>query len=680
MRQFKFLIRLAIIVSALVLAVSAQTPPPFTIRLQPFLPTGVVSRPVLVTHAKDGSGRLFILQQDGFIKVLQPGSLAPTEFINIASRVRVPTTAGDERGLLGLTFHPQFATNHKFYVNYTRVADGATVIAEYTTLANNTNQGDFNSERIILTIPQPFSNHNGGMTEFGPDGYLYIGMGDGGSADDPGARAQNKSVLLGKILRLDVNIPAGSPVTYLIPPTNPFTGANTTRCDGGSTTSGLPCQEIWSYGMRNPWRWSFDRGGTNQLWVADVGQNAIEEVDIITGGGNYGWRVYEGTQCTNNDPQLCAGGTNPITQIPPIFQYSHTGGRCSITGGYVYRGSRGSLPNGAYTYADYCSGEIWMWNNNQQILLSDTPRQVISFGEDMDGEIYVCYSNGQIDKIVRAKANADFDGDFKTDISVFRPDGGFWYINQSLTNLFRAQQFGANGDAPAPEDYDGDNTTDIAVFRPSSGFWYVLRSSNNTFYGVQFGANGDQAAASDYDGDAKADFAVFRPNGGNWYILNSSNGALSATQFGANGDISVPGDYDGDGKYDLAVYRGTTGSWYRLNSSNGSFSAIQFGASADFTAQGDFDGDGRTDISVFRGNDGTWYRLNSSTGAFVAVQFGTLGDRPVVGDYDGDNRDDIAVFRPTTGTWYRLNSSNGAFVAAQFGQNGDLYIPAFDAP
>ena len=678
MRQFKLFVSLTIMLWATVGAISAQnTPPPFTIRLQPFLPTGVVSRPVLLTHSKDGSGRKFILQQDGFIKVLQPGSFTPTEFINIASRVRVPTSAGDERGLLGLTFHPQFATNRKFYVNYTRIADGATVVAEYTTLANNTNQGDFNSERIIITIPQPFTNHNGGMIEFGPDGYLYIGMGDGGSANDPGNRAQNLSQLLGKMLRIDVNVPQGSPTQYLIPAGNPFTGANTTRCDSGSTTSGLPCQEIWSYGMRNPWRWSFDRGGTNQLWVADVGQGIREEVDIITPGANYGWRVYEGTLCNTSIAGNCP---TTMPQTPPIFEYDHGGGRCSITGGYVYRGSLGSLPNGAYIYADYCSGEIWMWQGNQQIRLADTPRSIISFGEDADGEIYVCYSNGQIDKVVRAKANADFDGDFKTDISVFRPNGGNWYINESLNNTFRAQQFGAAGDVPAPEDFDGDNTTDIAVFRPSNGSWYVLRSSSNTFIGVQFGANGDQTAAGDYDGDAKADFAVFRPNGGNWYILNSSNGAFSAAQFGANGDLSVPGDYDGDGRTDLGVYRSSTTSWYLLNSSSGSFSAIQFGIGSDVVTQGDYDGDGRTDISVFRPAEGNWYRLNSSNGAFVVVNFGTTMDIAAAGDYDGDAKEDIAVFRPSNGTWYRLNSSNGAFVAAQFGQNGDFPAPAADRP
>lgn len=664
MRQFKFLVSLAIMVSALALAGSAQN---LTIRMQPFL--SGLSLPVHITNAKDGSRRLFVVQQRGIIKVVQPGSNVPTDFLNASS---VVSQSGNERGLLGLAFHPQYATNRRFFIYYTRASDGAIEIAEYETSTGNPNQANPTPIRTIITIPHAsFSNHNGGTILFGPDGYLYAGTGDGGSGNDPNNNAQNINALLGKMLRLDINTPVGQVPAYNIPPTNPYAGA----------TPGA--DEIYTIGMRNPYRFSFDRGGTNQLWVGDVGQDAIEEVDIITLGGNYGWRVYEGLQCTGNDPDRCSTGGNPLMQIPPVFQYSSSGAgnpRCSVTGGYVYRGTLNALPVGSYVYADYCSGEILLWDNNQQTLLLDTARNISSFGEDESGEIYVVGLGGTVEKIVRAKANADFDGDFKTDISVFRPAGGFWYINQSLTNTLRGQQFGANGDTPAPEDYDGDNTTDIAIFRPSDGFWYVLRSSNNTFYGVQFGANGDQSAASDYDGDAKADFAVFRPNGGNWYILNSSNGAFSATQFGANGDISVPGDYDGDGKYDLAVYRGSTGSWYRLNSSNGSFSAVQFGASADFTAQGDFDGDGKTDISVFRGNDGTWYRLNSSNGAFVAVQFGTLGDRPVVGDYDGDAKEDIAVFRPTTGAWYRLNSSNGAFVAAQFGQNGDLYLPAFDTP
>lgn len=675
MRSNKVLASLALCLSIFVLTVAAQnTPPPFTIRLQPFL--SGLTRPVLITHSKDNTKRLFILQQNGIIKVLQPGATTPTDFLDISSRVRTPVTTGDERGLLGLTFHPQFATNRKFYVNYTRISDGATVVAEYTTLANNPNQGDFNSERVILTVPQPFSNHNGGMTEFGPDGYLYIGMGDGGSSNDPMNMAQNPAQLLGKMLRIDVNIPDGSPVQYLIPSGNPFTGANTTRCDLGNTTEGNTCQEIWATGLRNPWRWSFDRGGTNQLWAADVGQGIREEIDIITPGSNYGWRVYEGTLCNENIPNNCP---TAMPQTPPIFEYSHANGRCSITGGYVYRGPRGNLPNGAYTFADYCSGEIWMLQNNQQILLADTSRFIVSFGEDQEGEIYVVYSNGFIDKIVRAKANADFDGDFKTDISVFRPADGFWYINESLNNTFHAEQFGVSEDIPTPEDFDGDNTTDIAVFRPSLGQWYILRSSNNTFLGFQFGQNGDIPVQGDYDGDAKANFAVFR--NGFWIIWNSSTNSSSVTQFGASGDNPAPGDYDGDGKYDLVVYRPSSGPsyWYMQNSLSG-FKAVQLGGGSDIPAQGDFDGDGKNDISVFRTTDGIWYRFNSSDGSFAATQFGANGDIPTVGDYDGDGRDDISVYRPVGGFWYRLNSSNGSFSGMQFGADGDKPAPAYDAP
>lgn len=654
-------------------------PAPYTVRLQTFM--SGLDRPILYRDDGPGASRkTFIVQQTGLIRLLQPGSRTPTDFINLSSKIPMIGGLGDERGLLGMTVHRQFDTNGKFYVDYTRAGDGATVIAEYTTMAGNPNQGNIASERILLIIPQPFSNHNGGMIEFGAtaadQNFLYIGMGDGGSANDPGNRAQNRALLLGKMLRIDPNVAPGSPVPYLIPPGNPFQGANTTRCDGGSTTAGNTCQEIWTIGMRNPWRWSFDRAnGTH--WVGDVGQGALEEVDILTGGANYGWRVYEGTSCTNLDPLLCI----PANYTMPIFVYNNSGSpRCSVTGGFVYRGTQGSLPFGSYVFSDYCTAEIMLWTGASpfQVLL-DPPGNIISFGQDENNELYACFGTS-ISRITRAKASADFDGDLRTDLSVFRPSTGVWYAAHSSNGTFRIQGFGLDGDIPTSEDYDGDNISDIGVFRPSNGVWYFYRSSDNSVGIVPFGTDGDIPVAADYDGDAKADLVVYRPSTGTWYVLPTLSGSPYQLQFGINGDTPVVGDYDGDGKFDIAVWRGSTGVWYRINSSDGSVVLYQFGLNNDIPTQADYDGDGRTDTAVFRPSNGQWYIVRSFTGSVSITQWGSNGDVPVVGDYDGDGLDDIAVFRPSNGTWYRINSSNGANVFVQFGATGDLAIPRYDAP
>ncbi len=350
------------------------------IQLTPVVSSGL-SSPLYVGHAGDGSNRLFIVQQGGIIRVLQPGSSTPTDFLDIHTKV----VAGGERGLLGLAFHPQYASNGRFFVYYTRTGDGALVIAEYHVSADPDLAEP--AETVLLTIPHPTNtNHNGGMLAFGPDGYLYIGVGDGGSANDPPNNAQNVNVLLGKILRIDVDPPPGSGVAYLSPPTNPFYGA----------TAGA--DEIFAFGFRNPWRFSFDRV-TGQQWVADVGQGAHEEVDTpILNGGNYGWRVWEGFSCTSNDPGLC----DPANYIFPMFDYPHVGGRCSITGGYVYRGSGGALPVGTYVYGDYCSGEIFAWDGATPSVLLDTARNISSFGEDEAGELYVVGLGGTVEKIVGA--------------------------------------------------------------------------------------------------------------------------------------------------------------------------------------------------------------------------------------------------------------------------------------
>jgi len=340
-----------------------------TIELEPIL-TGLDS-PLYITSARDGSNRLFIVERPGRIKVLQPGARTPTIFLDIVSRV-LSGGGNSERGLLGLAFHPQFKSNHRFFVNYTRRPDGATVIAEYQASASNPNVAEI-GETVLLTIAQPFSNHNGGMIEFGPDGLLYIGMGDGGSANDPDNRAQNIQDLLGKMLRIDIDNPEGPSKLYSSPPSNPFFGPDNPGRD-----------EIYAIGLRNPWRFSYDRE-TGQLYAADVGQGAIEEIDIIIPGGNYGWRIFEGTRCTNLGPTPCTAGGF----IPPIAEYNHTGGRCSVTGGYVYRGRRSSLPAGAYVYGDFCTGEIFLLENGAQRVLLNTDLLISSFGEDEAGEIYV---------------------------------------------------------------------------------------------------------------------------------------------------------------------------------------------------------------------------------------------------------------------------------------------------
>jgi hypothetical protein len=373
-----------------------------------------LSNTVYITNAHDGTNRLFIIEKIGRIRVAQPGATTSSVFLNIASRV---LSSGSEQGLLGLAFHPQYLMNGRFFVNYTRQTDGATVVAEYHVSASDLNIAD-PTETVLLVIPQPFTNHNGGMIEFGRDGYLYIGMGDGGSANDPGNRAQNINNLLGKILRIDIDHPNGS-VPYSSPVNNPFFGS----------TPGA--DEIYAVGMRNPWRFSFDRG-TGELYAGDVGQGVWEEIDIITLGGNYGWRVFEGRHCTGNDSTLCNGSSlcsiNGYTC--PIFEYDHSAGRCSITGGYVYRGARSTVPMGLYIFADYCTGEIWQLNppdamgNRTRTLLIDTAFNITSFGEDEAGEIYVVAQSGTIARLTSSPPPADCSFSISQTSQFFPLEGG----------------------------------------------------------------------------------------------------------------------------------------------------------------------------------------------------------------------------------------------------------------
>jgi len=351
--------------------VSAGPPPAMT--LEPIISDGL-RHPLYVTHAGDGSGRLFVVEQPGRIRIVQQGRMLGTPFLDLTEEVRY----GGEQGLLGLAFHPSYKTNGRFVVNYTRRSDGATVVAEFR--ASDNPDVARKTEKQLLVIAQPYANHNGGMVEFGPDGFLYIALGDGGSGGDPGNRGQNTHELLGKLLRIDVD--RGAP--YAIPKDNPFVS-------GG----GRP--EIFAYGLRNPWRFSFDRQ-TGELWAADVGQNAWEEIDIVRRGGNYGWRIMEGTHCF-----LPRDGCARDGLVQPVAEYGHEKDRCSITGGYVYRGARLPALRGAYLYGDYCSGEIFVLVNGTQQVLLDTGLQISSFGQDQEGELYVVDHGGTIHRIVEAR-------------------------------------------------------------------------------------------------------------------------------------------------------------------------------------------------------------------------------------------------------------------------------------
>ena len=349
---------------------------PYRVQLEPV--ASLIASPVDIQSPRDGSGRLFLVQQNGVIRILKNGTLLDTPFLDIRSRL----SFGGEQGLLGLAFPPFFAQKGWFYVNYTN-RSGSTTISRFLLNPFNPDAADAASERILLTIPQPFANHNGGQLQFGPDGMLYIGMGDGGGANDPQGNGQNRLSLLGKMLRIDTE---SNLARYEIPATNPF-AANPTYAP-----------EIWALGLRNPWRFSFD-SATGGLYIADVGQDRFEEIDFqpatSKGGENYGWSTMEGSSCL-------ASTCDRAGLTLPLWTYAHPLG-LSITGGYVYRGSRYPSLAGIYLFGDYVTGKIWGLRNLGKAasvdLLADFGASfaISTFGQDQDGELYIAnYKTGEI--------------------------------------------------------------------------------------------------------------------------------------------------------------------------------------------------------------------------------------------------------------------------------------------
>jgi glucose/arabinose dehydrogenase len=357
------------------------------IALQPFVEG--FAQPLFLTHANDGSNRIFVVEKGGTIRIVRDGQIVEAAFLDISDRVM---SMGNEQGLLGLAFAPNYNESGYFFVNYTD-ARGDTVISRFQVDAANPDVADVSGEFLVLGIAQPARNHNGGMLAFGPDGYLWVGMGDGGGGNDTYGNGQNPATYLGMMLRLDVT--SDPAVPYLIPEDNPWVEADWNGAD--------VLDEAWALGLRNPWRYSFDRA-TGDLWIADVGQNQYEEVNFTPagspGGLNFGWPIMEASSC------MGFGACDQTGLELPVAEYDHAGGHCSVTGGYVYRGR--AFPNlaGVYIFGDYCSGVIWAtvpaedgsWTTTQVL---ESGAQLSSFGEDESGEMYATdLTSGTIYQVV----------------------------------------------------------------------------------------------------------------------------------------------------------------------------------------------------------------------------------------------------------------------------------------
>ena len=408
---------------ALSLSALAQEPSPLEIELEPFI--SGLSRPVGLEHA--GDERLFVLQKNsGIIEIYNLDGEFINDFLDIDG-----LSTGSEQGLLGLAFHPNYEENGRFFINYT-ATNGDTFISEFS-VSDDPNEADANSEQVLMEIEQPFVNHNGGGLEFGPDGYLYIGTGDGGSGGDPENNAQDPQELLGKMLRIDVD--SGDP--YGIPEDNPFVASEDTL------------DEIWAIGMRNPWRYTFDEEN-GDLWSADVGQNQWEEINVepgdSDGGLNYGWRCYEATYEYNTDS--CS---SDLDVFFPIAEYSHGGDNfCSITGGIVYRGPQYPRLYGHYFFTDYCAGDIMSLVEveegvfEEHTLLETNTFGYVAFAADINGQPYIVDINGAIQKIVdpcgdfnpEISANVDFNAAIATEGAQY-----FWYLNDDLVEGENDQEF-----------------------------------------------------------------------------------------------------------------------------------------------------------------------------------------------------------------------------------------------
>lgn len=584
-----------------------------------------------ITNARDD--RLFLTLRPGRIVIFTGGAVKAQPFLDIRSLVN----ANGEGGILSVAFHPHFAQNGFLFVDYTN-SNLDTVIARYH-VSSNPDQADASSGRILLTIPQPFDNHKGGQLQFGADGYLYIGMGDGGSAFDPACRAQRTDNLLGKMLRIDVDQNVSTAPFYGIPADNPFRGA------------GDPPDEIWATGLRNPWRFSFDRQ-TGDLWIGDVGQGQREEVDFqpatSRGGENYGWKVMEGALCGTTD--ACPASTPPCNSSAytlPVLEYDHDP-HCAITGGYVYRGSALPQLRGDYVFGDFCSGVLWAASRQGTSFtvrtLNATLTNVITFGQDKNGELYLASL-----------------------------DGGLYRLNGQATGGHTAETVGLYDSQASVFQLKAANRQGGAVtvvhFGPKRNRWIPL--------------------AGDWDGNGKSAPGFYDPASSTFRLKNSLQGAATDILLAVNAPskdvLPVVGDWDGDGKDTVGLYDVTTGKFFLKNSLTGSgFDVVVlFGTPGQprLPVAGDWDGDGHDGIGLYDPATSTFSLANSLNGGGPDFQF-QFGPRnhgalPVIGDWNGDGIDGVGVYDPVAGTFLLRNalSAGGAEVQFRYGPKRNAWKP-----
>jgi glucose/arabinose dehydrogenase len=587
------------------------------------LATGLGSITAIAHSSRPGAPRQVALAlRDGRVVWWDGSRVLPEPLLDIRPLVG---TEG-EGGLLGIAFHLRFHQNGLFFVHYTDTA-GDTQVVRYRTLPGNLDRADPASAVVFLAVDQPFSNHNGGQIAFAADGYLYIGLGDGGAAGDPQCRAQRRDSLLGKILRLDVNRSAGGR-PYAIPPDNPF-------------RNGPFRPEVWAVGLRNPWRFSFDRA-TSNLWIADVGQGEREEIDVqpvLQGGVNWGWNPMEGSLCFggNNCPDYVPSCNSPALAAP-LLEYGHDDGDCSVTGGYVYRGLASARLNGTYLFGDFCSGRIWgaALQGTRYVVreLRERARLLTTFGETSAGEIYLGTADGRLLELVH-------DG-IGQRVGLYDPVLSQFHLKEANEPGPAETRFGfgrrRGGWLPLAGDWDGDGRDSVGFYDPARGLFRLrdLLSPGVAQYLFRFGPPnaGWLPVTGDWDGDRRDSIGVYDPSHSVFHLKSdpASGEPTTSVAFGPPGAgwLPVAGQFDSDPGEEVGLYDPVNAVFH-----------LQ-------TAAGE-----RT--QAFGPPNGGWL--------------------PLVGDWDGDGLDGIGLYDPAASRFH-LNNLNGQPTASfQFGQGNAGWRP-----